>query len=142
MTAQADRPGATRVLIVDDDPIFVGLASACLSRAGIATVVAGDGVEGLELIERDRFDVAVVDLMMPRIDGLRMIALIRGAPRHDALAILVVSGTSNAALIEEALRLGADAAETKPVNWSLLPARVEAAIAARRPSPAPHAGRR
>lgn len=110
-----------RVLVVDDDPIFTGLSSAALERAGFDVCTAADGVEGLELLDREPFDLAIVDLLMPRIDGFRLIALIRGSARLAPLAILVVSVRNDAGAFEEALALGADAIQTKPLDWFALP---------------------
>jgi len=121
-----------RVLIVDDDPIFSGVAAAALGRSGFQVRTATDGVEGLELLDVERFDLAMVDLQMPRIDCLRLIGLVRGALRHHRLAIIVASGCADRNAIHEAFSLGADAYERKPVDWSRLPARARALIVKRR----------
>ena len=121
-----------RVLVVDDDPIFAGLAAQCLVRAGFDVRTAGDGVDGLEWLDAERFDLAIVDLLMPRIDGLRLIALVRGSERLQSLAILVVSARNDAEAYREAMAIGADATQSKPVDWSLLPERARAVIADRR----------
>ncbi|MFM9941131.1 MAG: response regulator [Hyphomicrobiaceae bacterium] len=116
-------PHDAAVLVVDDDPIFAALAVTCLSRAGLRTASASDGVEALDILQVQRFDVLLVDLDMPKIDGFRLIALLRGMPKLDSLAIMVVSGTRDPAAYEEALGLGADTFLTKPVEWGLLPVR-------------------
>lgn len=111
-----------RVLIVDDDPIFQALASARLAADGHHTRVATDGVDALELLEVEQFDIALIDLSMPRIDGFRLIALIRGAPRLRRLAIMVVTVRLDREARDEALALGANAVVTKPVQWDNLAA--------------------
>ncbi|MGE0699469.1 MAG: response regulator [Hyphomicrobiaceae bacterium] len=120
-----------RVLVVDDDPIFTGLAAACLARAGFDVATAADGVEGLELLDSGGFDIALVDLTMPHIDGLRLIALVRGSARLHHLAIVVVSARHDEDAFREALAIGADAVETKPISWAELPERLRSAIAGR-----------
>lgn len=122
-------PPKRRALIVDDDPIFTVTAAACLSRAGYDVRTAADGVEALELLGVEAFDVALVDLTMPRIDGLRLIALIRGDERLQRLAIMVVSARHDAGAYKEALALGADAVQTKPLDWAALPGRIATMIA-------------
>lgn len=115
----------TRVLLVDDDPIFTAIAESWLASVGYETKVAADGVEALEALDAERFDVALVDLSMPRVDGFRLIGLIRGAPRHRRLVIVVVTSRNDPEAWNEARALGANAFEVKPVDWSAFPARLE-----------------
>lgn len=123
---------APRVLVVDDDPIFTAMADASLRQHGFDVRTASDGVEGLELLDAKVFDLLIVDLQMPRIDGLRLIALVRGASRLRDLAIIVASGHEEAGAFREALSLGADAVLKKPVDWRDLPDLVHDVIATRR----------
>jgi DNA-binding response OmpR family regulator len=120
-----------KVLIVDDDPVFKELAAACLGQAGCVVETAADGAEGLEALDRSRFDLVVIDLTVPRVDGLRMVALVRGTARHGKLAIMVSSTARNWVLFEEAVALGADDALMKPVDWSLFTGRVKNLVAAK-----------
>lgn len=119
---------APRLLIVDDDPVFTTAAAACLTSAGFEPKMAADGVEALELLERETFDGALIDLAMPRVDGFRLIGLVRNTPRLSRMAILVVSSRQDAEAFEEALCLGANAFQTKPINWRLLPVQIRYAI--------------
>lgn len=132
--AVSDPSGDTelRVIIVDDDPLFASLGAAALEKQGFSVRAAQDGVRGLELLDAGKFDLAIVDLCMPRVDGLRLIALIRGAARHKRLAILVVSARSDAEAFREALNIGADAVDLKPLDWKVLPERVRAIVGKRR----------
>ncbi len=115
---------ATRVLVVDDDPLFAPLAAGCLSAAGYEPSTAKDGVIAIEMLERKDFDIALVDLSMPRVDGLRLLAMIRNHKRHRHLPVMVVTSRRDIAAIEEAFRLGANTFQTKPVNWTLLPSQL------------------
>ncbi|MDX2156807.1 MAG: response regulator [Hyphomicrobiaceae bacterium] len=116
--SSATRP---RVLIVDDDPIFRTMAASCLSVSGLEAVGAGDGVEALDILDRQAFDLALIDLSMPRVDGFRLIGLIRGTPALARLSILVLSARLDIAAFNEALALGANAFQTKPIDWRILP---------------------
>ena len=127
--------GQTRVLVVDDDPIFATIAQDYLSSAGYRASVAGDGVEALEMLDAHRYDIALIDLTMPRIDGFRLIALIRGAPRHRRLVIAVVTSRDDPESWSEARGLGANAVLSKPIHWPSFASRVEALLA--EPSPCP-----
>lgn len=110
-----------RVLVADDDPIFASLASSALRRADCEVRIATDGFEAFEALERDPFGLALVDLSMPRVDGFRLIALIRSTPRLASLPIVVLSSITDGEAIEEAYALGANAFQSKPVNWELFP---------------------
>lgn len=114
---------ATRLtaLIADDDPVFVSLATSCLATAGHDVDTASDGAAALQALEGKSYNVAIIDLAMPKIDGFRLIALIRATPGWEDLPIMVLSARNDAAAVEEAYRLGANAFETKPVNWALFP---------------------
>ncbi|GMA64809.1 hypothetical protein GCM10025859_52490 [Alicyclobacillus fastidiosus] len=67
----------TKILVVDDDPHIRELVSLNLERAGFDVEEATDGVAALALIESTRFDMAVVDVMMPKLDGWELCREIR-----------------------------------------------------------------
>lgn len=113
-------PSHLRILIADDDPVFQLLAQSSLHSAGHAVDSVGDGAAALEAL-RGNYDAVIVDLVMPNIDGFRLIALIRSTPGLEHLPIVVLSSRNDASAVEEAYRLGANAFETKPVNWTLFP---------------------
>ncbi|MEQ1717353.1 MAG: response regulator [Hyphomicrobium sp.] len=123
--------GRIRVLIADDDPIFVSTAEACLAQSGYCVHTVRDGGDALQALNCGTYDVAIIDLSMPRIDGFRLIALIRSTPHLEHLPIVVMSVRSDAAAVEEAFRLGANAFETKPVNWNLFPAQMRQVVRCR-----------
>ena len=112
------------VLVVDDDPIFTTIAEVRLSNAGYRVRAVNDGVSALELLDSECFDAALIDLTMPRIDGFRLIGLIRGAPRLRRLGLMVVTSRLDQAAWDDALALGAHAVETKPVDWSVVAPRI------------------
>jgi DNA-binding response OmpR family regulator len=119
-----------RVLVVDDDPIFAELAATSLLAAGYEVATAADGVEALETLDRESFQAAIVDLSMPRIDGFRLIGLVRGAQRFRSLAIIVVTVHEDKEAVAEALSLGANDYMSKPIDWRSFPARVERVLSA------------
>ncbi len=106
-----------RILVVDDDPIFLALARSGLAASGFDSIAVGDGVEALEALDAMRFDGALIDLAMPRIDGFRLLGLVRGAERLRRLAIIVVTGRGDMEAVAHAMVLGADGYERKPVSW-------------------------
>ncbi|MBI1290486.1 response regulator [bacterium] len=76
-----------RILIIDDEPDVRAMAAAIISTKGHETLEAGDGVEGMEVMERERPDLVICDLMMPRMSGLEVI---KRKKRNDALASIPI----------------------------------------------------
>ena len=64
----AEAPETATILVVDDEPDLVELIQYALEAEGLTVLTAGDGVEGLALVEAERPDLVVVDIMMPRMD--------------------------------------------------------------------------
>ncbi len=120
-----------RILVVDDDPIFLAVAGSGLAAAGFESIAVGDGVEALEALDAMRFDGALIDLAMPRIDGFRLLGLVRGSERLRRLAIIVVTGRGDTEAVTHAMALGADGYERKPVVWPGLIERLRQSIESR-----------
>ncbi|MGD9784674.1 MAG: response regulator [Hyphomicrobiaceae bacterium] len=113
----AGKPSAVRVLVADDDPIFTQIASAFLRQGGYTPTVVGDGAMAIEALTDGAYQLALVDLSMPRISGFRLISLIRSTPRIATLPIIVLTVRSDHEAIKEAHRIGANGYMTKPVDW-------------------------
>lgn len=80
------------VLLVDDDPEELDLIETALAPLGLAAAKADDGEQALRLIDERDFAVAVIDLVMPRLNGLEIAALIRGRKRGRRLPIIILTG--------------------------------------------------
>jgi CheY-like chemotaxis protein len=85
-----------RVLAIDDDSAVCATVCAILQRAGHQVVTAQDGRSGLKLLEAEQFDLLLIDIFMPEMDGLETIRVLRGS--KPQLPIIVMSG----AMIEQA----------------------------------------
>ncbi len=96
-----------RIVVVDDAAeVRQSLAGALGQLSGIEIVgLAGDGLEAIELVERERPNVVIMDLRMPRMDGIQATRLIAG--RHSDTAVLVLSAYGDESLVIEALMAGA-----------------------------------
>jgi len=79
-----------RVLIVDDESLIRRSLSDYLAESGYQTATAADGLEGVTRARAERFDVVLVDLRMPRLDGLEVIATLNA--EQPELPLIVVSG--------------------------------------------------
>jgi PAS domain S-box-containing protein len=122
-TAPLPRPSpGARVLVVDDNPINTRIMVELLAALGLQTSVAGDGVEALEALERQRFDLVLMDLQMPRMDGYRATARIRA--RHDRLSLPIIAMTAHGREEdkEQCLSAGMNAHLGKPVDPAALAA--------------------
>lgn len=69
-----------RVLVIDDEPAIRGLVAKIVERAGLIADTARDGEEAIAMIDQQEYDVIVVDLMMPRVDGYAVIEHVRNLP--------------------------------------------------------------
>src|SRR6476469_9558188 len=114
------------VLVVEDDGVIARAIAAHLRHAGLDVVVAEDGDKGLRKLRYEQHDVAVVDLMLPGLDGW---ALTQEARREGiATPILIVSARSSEHDKVHALEIGADDYLAKPFGMRELVARVQAAV--------------
>ncbi|MBU2533191.1 MAG: response regulator [Alphaproteobacteria bacterium] len=110
-----------RILIADDDTLFQELACCCLRQAGYEVATASDGAAAMGMLMEESFELAIIDLVMPQIDGLRLIALIRATTGLRELPILVITAEEDPKVRCEGFQVGANECMTKPVDWSKLP---------------------
>ncbi|MFI0237473.1 PleD family two-component system response regulator [Streptomyces sp. NPDC016845] len=107
-------PGASgRVLVVDDNKVIRQLIRVNLELEGFEVVTAADGAECLDVVHQVQPDVVTLDVVMPRLDGLRTAARLRGDARTSGLPIVVVSAC-NEVEVETGLEVGVDAFLAKP----------------------------
>jgi two-component system phosphate regulon response regulator PhoB len=132
----SDRP---LVLITEDDDSARAFLDVTLRRAGMSTVLAANGREALDHLQRLPVDVVLLDMHMPVLDGLSTLREIRASERLRTLPVILVTGS-----VEEADRIGgldsgADDYLTKPFSARELLARIQAVL--RRSAPAGEADR-
>ena len=113
-----------RILVVEDDPSIAEFVSAGLRQEGFAVDVAGNGVDGLELARAQAYDAAIVDVMLPRLDGLSLVAALRRAA--VTTPVLFLSARHSVDDRVKGLQTGGDDYLTKPFAFQELVARVQA----------------
>jgi two-component system OmpR family response regulator len=105
---------AAEVLIIEDDPRSIHLLELILRSRGYGTSVARNGDEGLVLMRSRRFDLLVLDLMLPGMDGLGILQQIRSDSQLADVPVVITSARAQATDKRGAAELGADAYLTKP----------------------------
>ena len=115
-----------RVLLVEDDPTIAAFVAKGLREAGFAVDEAADGETGLTLAREQKFDAAIVDVMLPRLDGLSLIDALRG--RGIRTPVLILSAKRSVDDRVRGLQAGGDDYLTKPFAFAELLARVQALI--------------
>ena len=107
-----------RVLLAEDNAINQKVATRMLTKAGHAVIVAADGRAALDLVTREAFDVVLMDIQMPEMDGLQATAAIRAREAGGARRVPIVALTAHAMKgdRERCLAAGMDAYVSKPVR--------------------------
>jgi two-component system, OmpR family, alkaline phosphatase synthesis response regulator PhoP len=121
-----------KVLIIDDEPSILNLVSAYLKPEGYQVFTAKDGVAGLKAARENKVDLVVLDLMLPGMDGLTVLANLRR--ESDVYVILLTAKTEETDKIV-GLSVGADDYVTKPFSPRELVARIKAAMRRLQSSP-------
>jgi adenylate cyclase len=117
-----------KILVVDDTPHNAKMLVDLLSAKGYETVTAASGQEGLDLVEAERPDLILLDVMMPGMDGYEVCRRIRANPEHGVLPVVMVTALDPARERIKGLEVGADDFLTKPVNTAELVARVRSLL--------------
>ena len=119
------------VLIIDDDTVFTLLAQVTLGQAGYQAATTHTLAGALELIERERPDLVLMDVELPDGSGLDLCARIRAMPDGIDLPIIMVTGNNDTDSIARAYDVGATDFIIKPIVWPTLPPRVDFSLRAR-----------
>src|SRR5262249_35226577 len=126
-----DSPTA-RVLVVDDNDDNCELLRRRLLRQGYAVHVANSGDAALEEIEAQTFDAVFLDIQMPGISGLEVLARLRERYSKTELPVVMATARTASEQMVEAFKLGANDYVTKPLDFPVVVARLESQLALRR----------
>ena len=124
--------GIGRLLIVDDISDNREILSRRFQRRGFDVVEVDSGLKALEILDREQFDLVLLDVMMPEVDGLEVLRRIRTRKSRSELPVIMVTAKSESDNIVDALELGANDYVTKPVDFAIALARVSAQIERKR----------
>jgi DNA-binding response OmpR family regulator len=119
------------VLAADDDEDILELIVFRLERSGYTVLQARDGAEALELARRSRPDLAVLDVMMPKLDGFELTRRLREDESTSKMPIILLTARTQEADVERGFDAGADDYLRKPFSPQELRSRVEAILGRR-----------
>ncbi|MBX3062789.1 MAG: response regulator [Anaerolineae bacterium] len=116
------------VLIVDDNEANREVLSRRLERHGYSFAAAEDGIQAMEMMRSQPFDIIMLDIMMPRMNGYQVLEAMKADPALADLPVIVVSAVSELESIVRCVELGAEDYLFKPFNPVLLKARLTAIL--------------
>ena len=122
-TGEAERKPLT-ILVIEDHPDQRDLLAIVLQREGYRVVTAGNGVEAMEKLQKEHVQIALSDIMMPKMDGFELIKAIRSEPSFKGIYMILITARIQEGDRVRGLDLGADDYITKPFSFSELLARV------------------
>jgi DNA-binding NarL/FixJ family response regulator len=125
-----DRPA--RILIVDDEPLNVDYLEQELESLGFLTETAGDGLEALDRVGAAPPDLVLLDVMMPRMDGISVLRILKDDPETRLIPVVLMTALNAVEDRVRGIEAGADAFLSKPVDDRVLFARINTALTLKR----------
>ena len=122
---------AKRILVVDDDENILNLEKTILEQKGFEVIGAGGGAEALTLLASSTFDLVLLDVMMPELDGAGTLAALRAAEETRGIPVVFLTAKALPAEVERLKSLGAVDVLTKPFEPRELAAQLRTAVAGR-----------
>jgi sigma-B regulation protein RsbU (phosphoserine phosphatase) len=131
-SATVSLDGSGKILVVDDDPVNRELLHRRLTRHGYHAQTAGSGAEALRRLRSEPFDLMLLDLVMPDVDGYQVLAELKTDSVLRHIPVLMISGLDQENGIARCIEAGAEDYLTKPFNPTLLRARIGACLEKKR----------
>lgn len=116
------------ILLVEDEPMSQDVLSRRLEAQGYRVVTVKDGIECLEWLAAHRADLVLMDISMPRMDGIECLREIRKSYSYDSLPVIIVSAMVDSDDVVTGIEAGANDYVVKPVNFRVLRARIHACL--------------
>lgn len=132
--SRAMRPAASeeelggQVLIADDNEGNRKLIARRLEREGYSSIMAADGREAINLLRRHKCDLALLDIMMPELDGVTVLHELKQDPDLRDIPVIMISAVEEISSVTECIEKGADDYLTKPIDPAVLKARVRSLV--------------
>ena len=108
-------PSKVNILVVDDIPLNVLLVKKMLQPLGFSTEEAEDGVVAMEMISREKPDLVLLDLMMPRMNGFEVLRRLRADEATKSIPVIILSALNSNDDVAKGIAMGAEDYITKPI---------------------------
>jgi two-component system cell cycle response regulator DivK len=118
-----------KILLVEDNEMNRDMLSRRLQRKGHEVTMAVDGREGVEMARAGAYDIILMDMSLPEIDGWAATRLLRGAPATERVPIIALTAHAMAGDREKAIEAGCDDYDTKPIELPRLLAKIDTLLA-------------
>ncbi len=128
------------LLVVDDNEMNRDMLSRRLARKGFGVEVAEDGEKALEIVAREAIDLVLLDIMMPGIDGVEVLKILRRNHTQTQLPVIMATAKADSRDMIEALELGANDYVIKPLEFPVVLARVQKELRTKEAATAPVSG--
>jgi sigma-B regulation protein RsbU (phosphoserine phosphatase) len=128
MTSIAPAPRQAHLLVVDDNELNRDMLSRRLRKEGHRVDVAEDGKRALEMVRGEGFDLVLLDIMMPEMDGFQVLEALKGDSALNRIPVVMISASEETASVVRCIELGAEDYLPKPFNPVILKARVDASL--------------
>lgn len=119
---------AKKILIVEDEDLIVQVLSIRLEGLGYKVVTASDGEEGLAAVKKEKPDLVILDIGLPKIDGNTLCEMIKTDEATKAVRVIMLTGKRLVGDMENAFSAGADFYVNKPYEWPRLLGRIQKLI--------------
>ena len=93
-----------KILVADDDTDFLSVTRAILEHAGLAIDAVGNGEEALKAIKKQKYDLLILDVVMPKVDGIKLFRMVRKSKKYSKVPVLFISGKTGKVGIDEQQR--------------------------------------
>lgn len=113
-----------KILIVEDEVMIVKVLTLRLEGLGYKIVAAYDGEEGLDMARKEKPDLMILDVGLPKIDGNTLCELIKSDPSTKHVRVIVLTGNKLVENMEKSFSAGADVYVNKPYDWQRLMAHI------------------
>ncbi len=125
-------PNYASVLVVDDSPINRDLLTRHLRHDSYTIAIAESGIQALDLLQSQSFDLILLDVMMPGMDGYEVLKRVKASPEHQHIPVIMISALNDLEVTARCIELGAEDYLLKPFNRTLLAARINASLQKKR----------
>ena len=109
-----------KILMVDDEPEFLEMVKTRLEAGGYEVITASDGQQGLDKAKKEKPDLIILDLMLPKMDGYKVCGFLKKDTRYSRIPIIILSARAQEEDMQLGEELGADAYIIKPFDAAAL----------------------